>query len=159
VTGFFGQFERSAWRLETQPFYQPDAEEFGRYQQGLAPTGEQQTRRAWWVEHLADRTVGRVLIVSLPLSPYWRWRLETAREHVAAGEDIRVAIADPHAGRDGRDFWLLDDQRLLLLDFDPAGQFIGSTSTDDPAAVEAARRQRDLALAASVPLQEFLLPA
>jgi hypothetical protein len=156
---FFDRFERSAWRLEMQPFYQPDAEELHRHLDGLPPTTEQRERRRWWIENLAGREVGRVLIVGLPLSAYWRWRLETAREHVAAGEDIRIAAAWPHAEPGGQDFWLFDDREAMLLDFDAAGRFLGSSTTRDPAMLHPCRRLRDLALANSVPLQEFLLPA
>jgi hypothetical protein len=157
---FFDSFERSAWRLEAQPFYQPDAEEFHRYLQGLAPTAEQRTRRAWWLENLAGRAVSRVLVVNLPLSPYWQWRLETAREHVAAGEDIRVAVAgDVPELVTVNDFWLFDDQLVWMLVFDRIGRYLGLTTYRDPATLRYRRRQRDLALTASVPLQEFLLPA
>ena len=164
---FFDRFQRSAWRLETRSFYQPDAEEFDRWQRGLTTTDGPRVR---WVEQIAEataagRSIGRVLVVSLPLSPYWRWRLETAHEHAAAGEDIRIAVASDHVlvvpalVALQTDFWLLDDQRLLLLDYDRDGRFIGATATDDPIVVGVCREQRNLAVASSVPLQEFLLPA
>jgi hypothetical protein len=128
--------------------------------QGLAPTAEQRDRRAWWIGNLAGRTVGRVLVVHPSLSPYWRWRLEMAREHVAAGEDIRVAVAgDVPQLVTVDDFWLLDDQLVWRLAFDDDGRYLGLTTYRDPATLRYRRRQRDLALAASVPLQEFLLPA
>lgn len=162
---FFDQFQRSVWRLEVQPFYQPDADEFGRHQQGLSPTAEQAAQRAGWVAQVAEataagRSIGRVLLIALPLSPYWRWRLETAREHVAAGEDIRIVIADdlPELVNPS-DFWLLDDELVMWLAYDPAGRYLGMTTHSDPSMLRYRRRQRDLAVAASVPLQEFLLPA
>jgi uncharacterized protein DUF6879 len=158
---FFDQFERSAWRLETHPFYAPDAEEFQRHLDGLPPTAEQRERRRRWVEGLAGREVGRVLLVAVPLSPYWRWRLETAREHAAAGEDIRVALAGDVPGLPVNvdDFWILDDRITWTLAFDYAGRYLGMSTYHDPAMLAYRRRQRDLALAHAVPLQEFLLPA
>jgi hypothetical protein len=167
VSGFFEWFQRSAWRLEVQPFYQPDADEFHRFEQGQGPTAEQRQRRQWWIDGVAaatrdGRTVGRVLVVALPLSPYWRWRLETAHAHVAAGEDIRVVVADgghPGTRTLDRDFWLLDDERLRYVDYDERGRFLDNIEVWKPAAVTAARSLRTFAVAASVPLEEFLQPA
>lgn len=159
---FFDLFERSAWRLEVQRFYLPDAEEFHRHEQGQDPTAEQRQRRKWWIAGLAGREVGRVLVVDLPLSPYWRWRLETAREHVAVGERIMVADRTRWRGlQDLRgDFWLFDDARVRLLDFDPDGSFIGARDLRTvPALVDGYRAELDQARAYAVPLQEFLLPA
>lgn len=160
---FFDQFEQSAWRLEVQPFYQPDAEEFRRWQQGLVAIS---SMRARWVEQVAaataaGRSIGRVLLVPSPLNPYWRWRLETARGHVAVGEDIRVAVAGDVPGLPVNvdDFWLFDDRVTWTLAFDHAGRYLGMSTYRDPAMLTYRRRQRDLAMAASVPLQEFLLPA
>lgn len=166
MSNFFDRFGRSVWRLETQSFYADDAAEFGRYQQGLPPTAEQRARRAWWVQGVRSATtqgrrVGRVLVVNLPLSPYWRWRLETAREHVAAGEDIRVAVVNDHPelATLGPDFWLVDDALALVLTYAADGRFLDNAEHYRPATLRRCRHQRDLALAASVPLQGFLLPA
>lgn len=160
---FFDQFEQSAWRLEVQPFYQPDAEEFSRWQQGVTASSDM---RAWWVEQVAvataaGRYVGRVLVVSLPLSPYWQWRLETAREHVAAGEDIRIAVVDyaPVLAQLDTDFWLLDDTSARVLAYSPDGRFLDNVEEHRPKVLRRCRHDRDLAMAPSVPLQEFLLPA
>jgi hypothetical protein len=166
VSGFFELFSSSAWRLEAQPFYQPDADEFGRYQRGLPPTAEQQGRRRQWIEGVAAavadrRVIGRVLLVTLPLSPYWRWRLETARAHVVVGERIHVADRGRHPAlvslRD--DFWLFDERWAVLLDYQLDGTYRGGRDIADPAAMARCERQRGLAMAASVPLEEFLQPA
>jgi hypothetical protein len=167
VSSFFELFQRSAWRLEVQPFYQPDADEFGRHLQGQPPTAEQRQRRQWWIDGVAaasreGRTVGRVLVVAQPVTAYWQWRLDTARAHVAAGEDIRVAVAD--GGQPGtrtldRDFWLLDDEQVRYVDYDERGRFLDNIEVWTPAAVRVARSLRALAIAGSVPLAEFLLPA
>jgi hypothetical protein len=160
---FFEQFQRSAWRLETRPFYGPDADEFQRYQHGLSPTAEHQQQRQRWIDRIAAatsaaRTIGRVLVVTLPLTPYLRWRIETGRGHAAAGEDIRIADCAQHpalAELDS-DFWIFDDERVLLLEYDPQGAFLGSQQVTDRALIERCLRERNLAIACSVPLEEFL---
>jgi len=160
---FFDQFTRSAWRLEVQPFYQPDAEEFGRWQRGVAAISDM---RARWLKQVADATaagryVGRVLVVSLPLSDYWQWRLETARSHVAAGEDIRVAVVDyaPVLAQLDTDFWLLDDTSARVLAYSPDGRLLDVVEEHRPKVLRRCRHDRDLAMAPSVPLQEIPQPA
>jgi hypothetical protein len=148
VTGFFSRFERTAWRLETHPFYRPDAAEFARYQAGQPPTSDQQAQRQQWLAGLtsAVQTVGRVLVVAFPLDPYWQWRVTTAAAHLAAGEDIRLADRRGHPELSSLgDFWLLDDRLVLALDFDPDGGFLASRPITDPTLVDQYRRQLVLA--------------
>lgn len=160
---FFEQFQRSAWRLETRPFYGPDADEFQQYQHGQGPTAEQQRQRQRWIDRIARatsaaRTIGRVLVVTGPLTPYLRWRVETGRGHAAAGEEIRIADCAQHpalAELDS-DFWIFDDERALLLEYDPQGAFLRSQQVADRAIIERCLRERDLAIACSVSLEEFL---
>jgi hypothetical protein len=160
---FFEQFQRSAWRLETRPFYGADADEFQRYQHGQSPTAEHQRQRQRWIDRIARatsaaRTIGRVLVVTGPLTPYLRWRVETGRGHAAAGEDIRIADCAQHPAlaEVDSDFWIFDDERVLLLEYDPQGAFLGSRQVTDRAIIERCLRERNLAIACSVPLEEFL---
>ena len=57
------------------------------------------------------------------------------------------------------DFWLLDDTTALVMDYDDYGRFIAATRTDDPGVLEVCHDFRRLAIACSVPLQEYLQPA
>jgi hypothetical protein len=50
----------------------------------------------------------------------------------------------------------MDEGLALLMDYDPDGQFRAMTSTRDPAVLDRCRRQRDLAIACSMPLDEYL---
>jgi hypothetical protein len=161
--GFFELFQRSAWRLETRPFYGPDAEAFERHQSGQLPTSEQRARRQRWLDGItaatrSGRVMGRILVVTLPLSPYLRWRIETAGDFTAAGEQIRVADRGVHAELAGliSDHWTFDDERVLRMDYGPDGAFLGSQQVTDPASIDRYRRERDLAVACSVPLEEFM---
>ena len=161
---FFDRFQRSAWRLECRSVYGPDAAEFDRWQHGQPPTIEQQAQRQRWIDGVtaasqSGRTVGRVLVVTLPPAPYWRWRVSTGQAHAAAGEDIRVADRARHPDLgDLGDFWIFDDDQVLVLDYDPDGRFMAAQPVTDRAAVDRYRRQRGLAIAGSVPLAEFLVP-
>jgi hypothetical protein len=170
---FFSLFTRSAWRLETLPAYgtassDPD---FAAYLElgGLTPLGQRPRKQAWMAAVRAavaeGRQLGRVYIARPPLSDYARYELATYPENADAGEDIRIVDLAAHPGLDellaglGPDFWLLDDERVLIMSYDPQGRFISWEETSDPSVVGGARRRRDLAIAASVSLQEYLASA
>jgi hypothetical protein len=162
ASDFFEQFQRSAWRLETRPFYGPDADEFQRFQHGQSPTAEQQRQRQRWMDRVAAATsaarmIGRVLVVTGPLTPYLRWRVETGRGHAAVGEDIRIADCAEHPALADlvSDYWIFDDERVLLLEYDPQGAFLRSRQVTDRAVVERCLRERELAIACSLPLRSF----
>jgi hypothetical protein len=53
------------------------------------------------------------------------------------------------------DFWLFDDERLWLMDYDPAGGFEAARLVDDPATVARHRHWRDAALTASMSLADY----
>lgn len=166
---FFAAFTRSAWRLETLPAYgtaesDPD---FAAYLTlgHLPPLDERPAKQAWMAAVrravAQGKQLGRVHVLRRPLSPYLAYELATYPENVAAGEDVRIADINEHPALVGLgvDFWLLDDKLVLILRYDDGGRFQRLTQSRNPAIISHARWQRDLAIASSVPLQEFLLPA
>ena len=166
---FFASFTRSAWRLETLPAYGTEDSDpsFARYLElGHLPPLEQRPRAQAWLAAVRQvtmegRRMGRVHVLGRPLSSYLVYELATYPENAAAGETIGIADADTHpelAGLD-RDFWLLDDELVLVMDYDSHGCFQQLTPTRDRQWVTRARRQRDLAVACSVPLADFLASA
>lgn len=159
MSEFFSRFEQTAWRLETRPFYVPDAAEIGRWLAGQPPTAEQRDQRQQWVDDIAaataaGRQIGRVLVVTFPLSPYWQWRIATAAAHVAVGEHIHVADRTRWRGLHdlGADFWLFDDEWVRLLDYTPDGMFVGTRDLLLPALVDGYRADLNQARAYAVPL-------
>ena len=170
MTGeFFARFTRSAWRLETLPAYgtpesDPDFAAFLRLGH-LTPLSERPRKQEWMAavrQAVAEgRRIGRVHVLRRPLTPYLAYELATYPENVEAGEDVRIADLDQHpelADLD-TDFWLLDDELVLVMDYDPEGRFLSLTPTSDPSVLRRCRRRRDLAIARSIPVQEFLQPA
>lgn len=166
---FFALFTRSAWRLETLPAYgTPESDpSFARYLElGQLPPLEERPRAQAWLAAVRrvvaeGRQLGRVHVLRRPLSAYLDYELATYPENAAAGEDIRIADLDQHpelAALD-RDFWLLDDAQVLLMDYDPEGRFLAWHPTRDPEVVRRCRHQQELAIASSVPLQEYLASA
>jgi hypothetical protein len=169
---FMRSFRRSAWRLETLDQYNPRTDgDFAvwRAEGRLLPLEERPRKRAWMALIEGAVREGKMLsavhVVERPLSSYLEYELATYPENVAAGQEIRIADRGQHpelAELTG-DFWLMDDDTdrpfVLLMDYEPDGQFAGMRRTEDPAVIAECRRKRDLAVACSVPLEEFMQAA
>lgn len=169
---FMASFRRSAWRLEALDQYNPRTDgDFAvwRDEGRLLPLEERPTKLAWMA--LIEQAVGegktlcQVHVLDRPLTPYLEYELATYPENVAAGQEIRIADRGRHPElaelRD--DFWLMDDETdrpfVLLMDYEADGQYVGMQRTEDPAVLAECRRKRDLAVACSMPLEEFLQAA
>lgn len=162
---FFDLFQRSAQRLETRASYGPDAEAFRAFQEGtLAPAGWLTQRRRWRERVAAlvrqGRRVGRIFVVTTPLTPYWSWR--TSAGSLTPGEEVSVVDRTEHAqvAQLDRDWWALDfetaDPSVLLLDYAPDGTYLGRRHVADPAVVAQCRAELDLAQRLAVPLEDYL---
>jgi hypothetical protein len=111
-------------------------------------------------EHVAaGRKLARVHVIEEPLSDYLRYELAAYTPNVEAGEEVHVIPVARGAWPNSvprHDFWLFDDERLWLMDYDAHGAFQAARLVDDPAAVEQHRRWRDAALAQSIPLSQYV---
>ncbi len=114
----------------------------------------------------AGKRVHRVHVVDLPLSDYIRYELAVYPENIAAGEDVRIARRSAHPGLEclDTDFWLFDAETdrpaVVWFRYTPDGQILSRDYSSDPCDVRRAREQRDLAIANSLSLSEFMaLPA
>jgi hypothetical protein len=153
---------RSSWfRLETLQRYdvdyeRADLEAFLRSQPlDTTPGPWQATLR----DHVAaGRRLARVHVLEEPLSDYVRYELQAYVPNVDAGEDVRVIAVRSGDWLDNvprHDYWLFDDERLWLMDYDAGGCFQAARRIDDPAAIDQHRRWRDAALAQSIPLADY----
>lgn len=158
-------FSQSAWRLESYDTYHLDYEtaDFERF---LAGRSAPPTEISWWRPWLdmitamtADgKRVGRVRILAEPPTDYQRWELWAARWHADAGEQIgylgrsqAVALALPT----DHDWWLLDEQSVIVMRFDETGRIAGKELVTDPGIVAQHREWRDLAVRHAIPAEEF----
>jgi hypothetical protein len=169
----FALYERAAasvFRLETQPRYAVPAESarLRAFEEGRPlPTDPAVSRTLDVIRGLAaaGKRVYRVHVLDLPLTRYLRYELTVYAENVAAGEEVRIAdrARDPRLAGLTDDFVLFDGDTdgaaVVWMRYDSGGRIIGreySTSDQD---VRRCCRERDLALAYSVPLDEFTLAA
>jgi hypothetical protein len=129
---------KRAFHLEQRDAYNVAAEDvpFGRWLRG-EPDGY-----AWhqdWLNFLrqataAGVTVQRVRLASVPHTAYVRWGLEVSPLNIEAGEDIRYLPR--HLTTDielpDEDYWLLDDDTLILSVFSPDGRTGGFAREPSP---------------------------
>lgn len=152
-------YRHTAFRLELQDAYaEPDeAEMFARFLATGDPGPETMPGFPEWCEQVAAQTlagkqIGRVRVHSDPPTDYQRFERYVDRWNIAAGETMRYLTRQraheigllPAAGN--TDWWLLDSERLILMEFDEEHHRIRNTLTDDPEAVRQACAWRDLAV-------------
>lgn len=160
---FARHFHRTAFRLEVRQSYDVAAErgEVARYLAG--EPGPDPDRSSPWLDELrADTAAGKhwqwVHVVRGPLSPYLRMAFEWGYSaNVRAGADVRVLDLAEHtrpAGLINEDFWLLDDEAVLIMRYDGNGRYLGAEPAD-PAELPRYRRARDAAWQAAEPLRGY----
>jgi hypothetical protein len=129
---------KRAFHLEQRDAYNVAAEDgpFGRWLRG------EPDDYGWhqdWLGFLRRATaagvaVQRVRLASVPHTDYVRWGLDVSSLNIEAGEDIRYLprhLADGITLPD-EDFWLLDDDTLILSVFSADGRTGGFAGEPDP---------------------------
>lgn len=160
---FFEGFHQAAFRLETLDHYSvpAEAEAYERFLRGEpAPASNNED----WCKLIrrnveAGKVMERVHIISIPLTQYVRFEIEWGYVHnQAAGEKIylvdRSKVPEPEASF--CDFWLFDDEALLLMSYDRDGKFIGIDLEDRPTVVSSYRKAATVVKSLSAPLDKFL---
>jgi hypothetical protein len=152
----FKTFRTEAWRLEVLPQYlvPQEAEELAAFKAGARFPGPYEDS---WMDMVRTRNVGRVHIVTRPLSDYLRFEFERYYQHqAAAGEDIRILdVTDrPNPLPEVQDFWMFDSATVVLMHYHPDGRQISRELYEgDPTPFVDYRR---IAVEASVPFLEYV---
>lgn len=157
-------FEREAFRLELQDSYAvPEEDElypaFLRGERPAPATVSPDLKD--WFERIAEHTakgkhVERVRVQQDPPTQYQQFERWLDRWNLEAGEVMRYLTRKraheigllPAAG--DTDWWLLDNERMILIHFDDEGHPVRYELSTDPATVNLARGWRDLAVRNSV---------
>ncbi len=158
----FRSFQRYAFRLETLDRYTvpEETETFAAFLRG-EPLPADLYQRPWLkmvTDHTtAGRRMQRVHLVTPPLSDYLRYEFTVQQEtNIGAGEDIRITQRTTTLAACTQDFWLFDDTAVFTMRYGGDGMFLGVDHADDPQVVTECCRQRDLALAAAIPLPDYV---
>lgn len=161
-SALFTGFRVSAYRLECQQVYCSPVQDasLARFLAGLPLELDLSWTTSRTREQAAvGRSTVKVRIVVEPPTPYTRLELAVYPQLMSAGEDIRVVAVQqgdwpeqlPH-----HDYWLFDDQEVWRLHYHENFHFKGAELLDDPDKVTDHRRWRDIALAHSVPLEQYV---
>ena len=153
----FETFTVSAFRLETLPTYNvpQDTEWLRRFRAGMPRPQERDDRP--WLQTVRRAIVRgarmqRVRMVQSPLTEYQRFQFSWGYpENEGAGEETYILDYEP-PGLLRVDFWLFDDSRVIVLEYDDAGRFLRPVEAET---VEPYRQARDMALKSSVPFREY----
>src|SRR5262249_19564591 len=99
-----------------------------------------------WIvqQRAAGRDVGRVRVLTDPLTDYLRFELSITPVAVQAGENIRLLRPGRFAelGVPREDFWLFDDTTVALLHFGDDGVAGAEIITEVPRVASFRERQR-----------------
>jgi hypothetical protein len=145
-------FERSAFRLETLPEYNvpQEAEMLTKFKRGESV--DLPDDHPWLVrvrQHCgAGKLMRRVRVVSYPLTDYVRMEMSWYPKSAQAGEDIRITETQLTG-----DFWLFDEQAVVVLHYDSEGRFVGTTT--EQGSLTRYLSIRDRALADSMELSAY----
>jgi hypothetical protein len=160
---FAAHFQRTAFRLEVRDRYAvaSDGGDFARYLAG-EELPDAARKNAWFDELRADTAAGKrwqwLHIVRGPLSDYLRYAFEWGYGlNIHAGADVRVldlAERPRPAGVPDEDFWLLDDEAVLIMHYDDQGRFLGAEPADQ-AELSRYRNAREAAWEAAEPFADY----
>ncbi|HEV7467088.1 MAG TPA: hypothetical protein VGP96_12350 [Candidatus Dormibacteraeota bacterium] len=158
-----GSFRLEALAQYTVEF---EADEFEAFLRGdPVPPPNPPEFDAWSAQLRQERAEGRIRsrvhAIAGPLTPYLRYEIEWGyTSNAAAGEDIRILHvprwSDSPFGEQPPDFYLLDDERVVLMAYDGTGHWLGGEEITASDEVARYRRLRDMAVGAAVPLADYL---
>jgi hypothetical protein len=124
-------------RIENRRAYAAasDGGDFARYLAGES----EPTQGAQWQDRLrASTNAGKLwtklhVIESGELSPYERYECEWGFAHTTrAGEVVKILSAEPGALADVPDFWVVDYEHVMRMDYDDAGKFTSAQAVTGP---------------------------
>jgi hypothetical protein len=147
---------RIAFRWEAQPAYALgyEAEAFARFLAGSpVPPPELEWWRPW-LDRIARMTAegrqfSRVRVVDEPTTNYQRWMIWTGQWNAEAGEQISYlprSMARQLAIPMASDWWLLDDERLIIMRYTQSGEIAGKELITDTDVIAQHQEWRDLAV-------------
>ncbi|MBB5117671.1 hypothetical protein AF335_03910 [Streptomyces eurocidicus] len=158
---FFDRYEREAFRLETLSLYSMpgEQEEYERYRASgelIIPDDDPWLTRVRGFRN-SGRWIGRVHVITRPLSDYLQYEFAVYAHTAKAGEDIRILdLTDhPNPGLPEQDFWMFDNSTVVLMNYGPDGTQKGRDLLSSPD-LDQYRHWKDLALSSSVPYAEYI---
>lgn len=153
---------KRAFHLELRDAYNVEAEDdaFGRW---LRSEPDDYAWHADWLSFVRRVTaagvqVQRVRLVSVPHSDYIRWGLDVSPLNIEAGEDIRYLPRNLVEGIElpEQDYWLLDDDVLVLSVFSADGRTGGFARPSSPELFRQCVAVRDQVWERAIPYAQYV---
>jgi len=150
-----------AFHLEQRDAYNVESEDepFGRWLRG---DPDDYAWHAEWAGFVRQATAAgvrfqRVRLASEPHTDYIRWGLDVSPLNIKAGEDIRYLPRRLATGIDlpAEDFWLLDDDVLVLSVFSADGRTGGFALPSSPQLLRQCIDARDQTWKRAIPYAEY----
>ena len=152
---------RRAFHIELRDTYNVESEDepFRRWRDGEP---DDYAWHAEWASFVRQATAAgvqfqRVRLATEPHSDYIRWGLDVSPLNIKAGEDIRYLPR--HLASDielpAEDFWLLDDDVLILSVFSSDGRTGGFARSSSPELLRQCISVRDQAWQRAIPYAEY----
>lgn len=158
----------SAYRLETRQVYAVGAVDVERRRaaaagEPLPPPSKGKLDDLKLINELrrSGKQVGRIHIITWPLTDYLRYELAIYPENISAGEYVRIAdaSAEPSLAELTTDFAIFDGETdhpsLILFNYSEDGQIHGYEQSTDPIIIQSCWEQYRYAYDHSIPLEEF----
>jgi hypothetical protein len=153
---------KRAFHLEQRDAYNVESEDepFGRWLRGEP---DDYAWHADWLGFVCEATaagvqVQRVRLASIPHSDYVRWGLDVSPLNITAGEDIRYLPR--HLSEDidlpDEDYWLLDDDTLILSVFSADGRTGGFARPSSPELLRKCVTARDRVWERAIPYAQYV---
>jgi hypothetical protein len=153
---------KRAWHIELRDTYNVEREDEP-FQRFLNGEPDDYAWRAEWLSLIREVTaagvvVQRARIVTVPHSAYTRWGFAVAPHSIEAGEDIRYLSRHLTEGIDfpPEDYWLFDDDRLVLSVFSEDGRTGWFARETDPGLTAHCRLVRDQVWSRAIPFAEYV---
>jgi hypothetical protein len=152
---------RRAFHLELRDTYNVAGEDepFRRF---LDDEPDDYAWHADWLAFVRQAAAGvqvqRVRVATEPLTDYSRWGLVVSPMNIQAGEDIRYLPRHQATGIDlpAEDYWLLDDDTLILSVFSVDGRTGGFAWPDSPELLPQCVAVRDQVLKLAIPFAQYV---
>lgn len=152
-----------AFRMETQPRYAEPEElaEVSRFLDGLATRPPDVD---WWQPWIgmvtgltgAGKRVMRVGVLAEPPTGYQQWRMWASRWLPEASLYLPRSRAEQIGLPVGRDWWLFDDSRLVIMHYTSGGEFTGAELETDPVTVAQHVIWQRSAVRHATPAEDFI---
>jgi Family of unknown function (DUF6879) len=153
---------RRAFHLELRDTYnvEPEDEPFGRWLRGEPDDYAWHAEWASFVRQATEAGVQfqRVRLASVPHTDYIRWGLDVSPLNIKAGEDVRYLPRDLAGDIElpEDDFWLLDDDVLILSVFSDDGRTGGFARPSSPELLRQCVTVRDQVWERAVPYAQYV---